>query len=682
MTRYPSGATPRLHPTPAAWPAWTVLASRAAPSGAGTIGGVLLIAIGLTTLAGWFAGLRPLTAVRPDYIPVAPNTALLFVVLGAVLCATERTSRGAAVFARGAIAFALVVAGSRLLEYLIGVDLDVDRWLFSFPSESLGLAPVGKMAFFTASLFVLGGVALAGLAMAQRPRWLDDLVRALALLVTLSGLVFLLGYAYGSPLLYGRQTIPMALLTALAFVVLGLSIFVPAALRDRAERRAAERVLRASHEELERRVAERTADLESANEELRLTVADLEEQTIEAELAIDEARQAVEALRESQEQLRQAQKMEAVGQLAGGIAHDFNNMLTAIRSFSELLLDDMPDSSAHRGDVGEILRAADRAAALTRQLLAFSRRQLLQPVPINLNVVIGDMEELLGRLLGEDVDCVWRLTEDLAPALADPGQIEQIVMNLAVNARDAMPDAGRLTIQTTNATLDEAYAARVGDMAPGQYVVLVVSDTGTGMDAATQKRIFEPFFTTKEAGKGTGLGLSTVYGIVKQSNGHIAVYSELGRGTTFRVYLPRADAPAVESPARADEPQPMQGGNETILLVEDDPAVRLVATRILERQGYRVLEAPGPVEAEALVARHPGAIDLVLTDLVLPGMSGRDLAELLTTVEPGLRVLYMSGYTDDAVIRRGLLDPGMAFLSKPFTVEEVARKVRATLDAA
>ena len=380
-----------------------------------------------------------------------------------------------------------------------------------------------------------------------------------------------------------------------------------------------------------------------------------------------------------QEQLRQAQKMEAVGQLAGGIAHDFNNMLTAIKSFSELLLADMPDGS-QRGDVMEIRAAADRAAALTRQLLAFSRRQLLQPVQLDINQVVRSLEDMLGRLLGEDIDCVWRLDPELDLAIADPSQMEQVLLNLAVNARDAMPKGGRLTIETANVWIDQEYAERVGDVPAGRYVVLAVSDTGIGMDAATRERIFEPFFTTKEPGKGTGLGLSTVYGIIRQSNGHVAVYSEPERGTTFRLYLPRSEALSRRvTPARLVT-KPAPTGTETVLLVEDDPAVRLVAARILGRQGYRVFEAPTPQEALSIVERHGGAIDLMMTDLVLPQMSGRELAERVQATAPEMRVLFMSGYTDDAVIRRGLLEPGMAFLGKPFTVEEMARTVRRALD--
>ena len=381
-----------------------------------------------------------------------------------------------------------------------------------------------------------------------------------------------------------------------------------------------------------------------------------------------------------QEQLRQSQKMEAVGQLAGGIAHDFNNMLTAIKSFSELLLSDMPDDGQHRGDVVEIRSAADRAAALTRQLLAFSRRQLLQPVQLDINQVVRGLEDMLGRLLGEDIDCVWRLDPALDLAIADPSQIDQILLNLAVNARDAMPKGGRLTIETANVWIDQEYADRVGDVPAGRYVVLAVSDTGIGMDAETRGRIFEPFFTTKEPGRGTGLGLSTVYGIVRQSDGHISVYSEPERGTTFRIYLPRSEALSRRvTPARLVT-RPAPTGSETVLLVEDDPAVRLVAARILGRQGYRVFEAPTPEEALSIVDRHAGAIDLIMTDLVLPQMSGRELAERVLETAPEIKVLFMSGYTDDAVIRRGLLEPGMAFLGKPFTVDEMARTVRRALD--
>jgi PAS domain S-box-containing protein len=386
------------------------------------------------------------------------------------------------------------------------------------------------------------------------------------------------------------------------------------------------------------------------------------------------------AMKELEAQFRQAQKMEAVGQLAGGIAHDFNNVLTAISSFSQLLLADLPDESPHRADVREIRSAADRAATLTRQLLAFSRKQLLQPVALDLNEVVEGLEEMLRRLLSEDVELLCRLAPDLDLANADRGQLEQIVMNLAVNARDAMPQGGRLTIETGNAEVDEAYAGRAGEMSAGRYVTLSVSDTGVGMDAATQARIFEPFFTTKPAGRGTGLGLSTVFGIVKQSGGHVTVYSEPGSGTTFRVYLPCDEGASAAFPHTLRAEATLPHGTETILLVEDDPAVRVVASRILTRQGYRVLEAPTPAAAEGIVAMHQGVIDLVLTDLVLPGMSGRELAELLHAVEPTLKVIYMSGYTDDAVIRRGLIERGMPFLAKPFSVEELLHRVRDTID--
>ncbi|HUF28114.1 MAG TPA: ATP-binding protein [Gemmatimonadaceae bacterium] len=385
--------------------------------------------------------------------------------------------------------------------------------------------------------------------------------------------------------------------------------------------------------------------------------------------------------RELEAQLRHAQKMEAVGSLAGGIAHDFNNVLTAIKSFSELVLDDLPPDSPSRRDVGEIREAADRAAALTRQLLAFSRRQLLQPLLLDPNAVLQTLTVILGRLLGGDVECVWRLHPDVDLVRADPSQLEQIVMNLAVNARDAMPGGGRLSIETANAEVD-AHSSAMRELPPDNYVVLAISDTGVGMDPATRARIFEPFFTTKAAGQGTGLGLSTVYGIVRQSGGHIFVESEPGRGTTFRIYLPRAEK-AAGPDRRAAHPLPsLPAGTETVLLVEDDAAVRMVASRILLRQGYRVLEARSPSEALEVVTSHPTTIELVLTDLVLPEMGGRELAERLLDVRPKMSVLYMSGYTDDAVIRRGLLEPGMPFISKPFTVEGMVRTVRETLDNA
>jgi PAS domain S-box-containing protein len=383
--------------------------------------------------------------------------------------------------------------------------------------------------------------------------------------------------------------------------------------------------------------------------------------------------------RHLEEQFRQAQKMEAVGQLAGGIAHDFNNLLTAILGNTQLLLRDLPPGDAKRGDVEEIRKASERAASLTRQLLAYSRRQMLQPEVLDLNVVVADMDKMLRRLIGEHISLAAVPAADLGRVRADPNQIEQVIVNLAVNARDAMPDGGKLTIETANVDLDESFAqAHLGSV-PGPYVMLAVSDTGAGMDATVRAHLFEPFFTTKEVGKGTGLGLATVYGIVKQSDGYISVYSEPGRGASFKIYLPRIETPAgaATAPAKGGPAR----GTETILVVEDEPAVLTLSRRALEVQGYVVLAASDADAAMRVVERHGGTIHLLLTDVVMPGLSGRELADQLAARRPGIRVLYMSGYPGDAVVQHGTLPSGSAFLQKPFSPDGLARKVRDVLDA-
>jgi len=387
----------------------------------------------------------------------------------------------------------------------------------------------------------------------------------------------------------------------------------------------------------------------------------------------------VSAQRQLEEQLRQSQKMEAVGQLAGGIAHDFNNLLTAILGSTQLLLHSTPPGDPRREDAEEIRHAGLRAAELTRQLLAFSRRQVLAPKVLDLNAVVANVDRMLRRLLGEDVELVTSLQPAAGAVNADPGQLEQVLLNLAVNARDAMPGGGRLSIGTTRVTFQEEPAERRHRMPAGDYVCLAVADTGVGMDETTQAHLFEPFFTTKEVGKGTGLGLATVYGIVKQSGGYIWVYSEVGHGTTVKVYLPRVPGVA-EAPAPAAEPKPVRGGDETVLLVEDAAPVRALARRILEARGYRVLDAPDGPSALDLSARHGGGIDILVTDVVMPGMSGRELAERLAPERARMKVLYTSGFTDDAMVRQGVLNAGVAFLQKPFVPDTLARKVREVLD--
>jgi CheY-like chemotaxis protein len=360
------------------------------------------------------------------------------------------------------------------------------------------------------------------------------------------------------------------------------------------------------------------------------------------------------------------------------VAHDFNNILTAITGYADLLLDDLAASDPRRQDVDEIRKASARAAGLTRQLLAFSRQQVMQVQSLDLNALILETVQMLGRLLGEDVQVVSSLAADLGAVKADPGQLEQVIMNLAVNARDAMAQGGKLTFETANVELDELYSREHFPAGPGSYVMLAMSDTGVGMTEETQAHLFEPFFTTKEKGKGTGLGLATVYGIVKQTGGFIWVYTELGHGTTFKIYLPRA----TESPQPRWHTAPVgpADGTETVLVAEDEAAVRGVARQALSRHGYTVLEAPSAEAALDVASRHSGKIDLLLTDVVMPGMSGRDLARRLADARPGLRVIYMSGYTEDTITRHGILEPGLVYVQKPFSPEALARRVREVLD--
>ena len=383
--------------------------------------------------------------------------------------------------------------------------------------------------------------------------------------------------------------------------------------------------------------------------------------------------------RQAEQQLRRSQKMEAIGQLAGGIAHDFNNILTGITGYTEFALAQLGEDSQQASDLNEVLALGDRAADLTRQLLAFGRKQQLEPITVNINDLVENILKMLPRLIGEDIELRFSPGHDLGNVRADPGQIEQVLMNLAVNARDAMPDGGALTIETANVELDEAQAATFEGGKPGPYVFFSVADTGCGMDAATLERAFEPFFTTKEVGKGTGLGLATVFGIVRQHEGSIDVQTRPGQGARFGIYLPRVED-GVEGRRTGMPEEVPRKGSETILVVEDEGSVREVATRYLEAQGYTVLAAPSPQEAEQLFAQHRDEVALLLADVVLPGRNGRELYERLAESRPSLEVLYISGYAGDAIANRGVVAPDTAFVQKPFTQEELARKVGEALD--
>jgi PAS domain S-box-containing protein len=388
----------------------------------------------------------------------------------------------------------------------------------------------------------------------------------------------------------------------------------------------------------------------------------------------------ISARRQLEQQYRQAQKMEGIGRLAGGIAHDLNNLLTVINGTVELALPSAKNDPALRNDLIEIHRAGDRAASLTRQLLAFSRQQVMRPEVLDLNAVATELLKMLRRLIGENYTIDTQFASDLGRVRADVGQIEQVLMNLSVNARDAMPGGGTLRITTANAELDEAFASRHVTVNAGPYVLLTIADSGTGMDSAVLARVFEPFFTTKDAGKGTGLGLSTVYGIVKQSGGSIWVYSEVGHGTTFKIYLPRVDEPM---PVRRPAPERLLGvGKETVIVVEDEDAIRFVAARVLTMQGYTVLNAPNGTDALAVAAAHPGQIDLLLTDMVMPGMTGPELATAMVATYPQMKVIFTSGYSADAVARQFGITEAAHFISKPYGLADLAREVRRALDAA
>jgi signal transduction histidine kinase len=428
--------------------------------------------------------------------------------------------------------------------------------------------------------------------------------------------------------------------------------------REVGVRTEAERALQQAHDSLEQRVQERTAELTTTN-------AALQEQ--------------ISTRERLENQLLQAQKLESIGRLAGGVAHDFNNMLTAILGYTELIKEECPLNEDAQEYLQNVTQAADRATNLTRQLLSFARKQVIEPKVVNLNALSLSLHTMLYRLIGDNIQLEMLLDEELHSVKVDPGQFEQILVNLIVNARDAMPDGGKVTIETHNAVLDEEYAHEHEGVPPGEYVMLAVSDTGTGMEEGIRLHIFEPFFTTKEKGRGTGLGLATVYGIVRQAGGHIWLYSEPGEGTTFKIYMPRT-LEAVEEPAVRWEQTDQLDGTESVLLVEDDPSVRGLVGQTLRKRGYTVLEADNGEEALRLVRERSSSVDLLITDVLMPGISGKELSDQLQIQHPSMKVLFVSGYTENTIVHHGVLEPGVAFLSKPFTSPMLMQRVREVLD--
>jgi PAS domain S-box-containing protein len=772
---------------------------------AAVLAALVVVAHAGVVLIGWAAGWSLFLVPSPSFIPMAPTTALAFLALSLALGARLLAPEGSPLRSAGAVlawivaTLALVnLAAPSLLDQLLGGD-----------TGQFGRVRLGVMSPVTAAAII--PLALAIAATGARSHY----VGALATIAAIVGATVALGYAYGTPLLYGGGTIPVALPTGLSLLVLGvaavlaagpdvwpldrlvgdeprprmLRAFLPATaglivliglldarlgalfggdrvliatwfavigvalvalLVSRLSRHIANQIEQANLEKqrAERRFNQvfdqtivgfstsRVSDgrvlscnevcaqlfgYDSVSEFLAAQSRNLWWDPRDRELFIERLR-AESTIRNQESRLRrkdgtpvwalvnatrregedgepilesvfiditdrksleqqlwQAQKLDALGSLAGGVAHDFNNLLTAIIGYADILRDDLGADSRHTDDLNEIIKASDRATALTRQLLAFSRRQPFDPKPMRLDDRVADMEKMLRRLLGPPVRLVTATDADLAAISADPNQIEQVVLNLAVNSRDAMPQGGTLTIETRTVRLDEPYAHGSSAVPAGAYVMLAVSDTGAGMSQETLGRIFEPFFTTKEKGKGTGLGLSTVYGIVKQSQGHVIVYSEIGVGTTFKCYFPMSER-------RARVSRPMQAplevtGSETILLVEDEEPIRLLAATALERNGYTILAATDGDAAMALAAEHQGPIHLLLSDGVLSGVRVPELLRRFVAQRPETKILLMSGYSQEAVFQHDFVEPNTAFLPKPFTIRQLTERVREVLDS-
>lgn len=649
-----------------------------------------LIVLGVLVLAGWMFDVELLKSVLPGKIAMKPMEALGFIAAGAaIILILGRSSQQRRLLGMSLSALVISIGSLTLLEYLFGINVGIDKLVFRDYAQT----PFpGRMAHITAMSFCVAGMALLSYALSERQAWLPQI---LAAAIGLNALLAIVGYTYGVPLLHGSLQFPsMAAHTAIGFLVLSAAIAC-----CRPDRGPMEFFTSSHHGGwLARRLlpAALVAPILIGAIFLRLryffgddrlvvaavvtthiiffgaliaTLAYLLNQVTRREASIRED------LLQSEKMLRQSQKLEAIGLLAGGVAHDFNNLLMIIGGHAEIMIGKIGAQHPLAAGVQEIRSAADRASSLTRQLLAFGRRQVLQPVVLNLNTIVVHLEKMLARLIGEDIELTTVLSPALSLLKADAAQLEQIIINLVINARDAMPNGGKITIETQDIYLDEEYARSHTTAKAGHHVMLIITDTGNGMDEGTQAHIFEPFFTTKA--HGTGLGLATVYGIVKQSGGWIWVYSEIGYGTTFKVYFPQTTenpSPAIVLPLESVPQQTC-----TILLVEDSSPLRAVVREYLQRSGFNVLEAIDTNHAMAIAESQQEPIHLLLTDVVMPGMNGPQLADQLTVRFPSLRVLFMSGYMEDAIVRHGLLNADVALISKPFTREQLVSRIAEVL---
>jgi signal transduction histidine kinase/ActR/RegA family two-component response regulator len=657
------------------------------------LGGVLLLLLGALVLLGWLGNLATLTSVLPGRVAMKPNTAIGFLSLGLALflSAGSKKTRNSQVWCAASATVVVLIGLLTLSEYLFHVDLRIDQLLFK---DLLQSPYPGRMAHITAFNFCIAGLSILLLAFSEKRA---SVSQALAATTGLSALFAIIGYLYGVPVLYGSiEYTSMALHTGVGFLICSLSVLfcrpqlgLMSVLTNQYPGGWLARKLLPVAALVPAGLGAICIHSRLFSSDVPLNIACLVVSQIVLFMALvwilafvlnrSEAEKATaqDALARSEKLLQQSQKMEAIGLLAGGVAHDFNNLLAVINGYSDLLLErvDLPDPD--RRSLEQIKQAGTSAASLTRQLLMLSRQQVVEPVVLNINQIVGNLDKMLRRLIKENIQFSFVLDPQLDRVKADPGQIEQIVLNLVVNARDAMPSGGSLRIQTKN--VEKSVPQAGPEVAPSRFVLLEVTDTGTGMDQQTQAHIFEPFFTTKAVGKGTGLGLATVYGIVKQSNGHIEVQSTLGRGSSFQIFLPaETQAGAVVEPGKETPDASFSG--ETILVVEDAAPLRDLICQALSISGCEVLSAPDAQEALRILNQQKGVIDLLITDVIMPGMNGPALAKQVRAMRPETKILYMTGYSGEFV-RSDMLIPGVSFIQKPFTPADLRRKIRKMLAA-